>query len=99
MAMANRGAAARRREGGTAPTASIASAHGSAVYLHDSAQPSAHAAAFASPRDHRSYDSSSNPRTAHSLHAQPAMIISAGVNASAIAAHSPPIRRTTISAA
>src|SRR5436305_826806 len=76
-----------------------ATSHGNAVYLHEMAQPRAQAPAATSPRDQRSYDTSSNPSTAHSLHAHPAMIINAGVNASAIAAHSPPMRRNTASTA
>src|SRR5580765_6846564 len=73
--------------------------HGNAVYLHEIAQPRAQAPAAMSPRDQRSNDTSSNPSTAHSLHAHPAMIISAGVKARAIAAHWPPMRRTTASTA
>src|SRR5947207_4749263 len=59
----------------SATTTSIASAHGSAVYLHEIAQPSAHAPPLMSSRDQRSYDTSRSPRTPHSLHAQPTMII------------------------
>src|SRR5438067_9389684 len=78
---------------------STARSHGSAVYFDAIAQPRAQAAPLESSRDQRSYDTSSSPRTPHSLHAQPEMIISAGVNASAIAAQSPPMRRTTASTA
>src|SRR5260370_29892145 len=70
-------------------TSTIASAHGSAVYLHEITQPRAQAPPLMSWRDQPSYDTSSKPRTPHSLHAQPAMIINAGVNASAVAPQPP----------
>src|SRR4051812_26848784 len=79
------GSLANPRDDNIARDNNIATAHGIAVYFDAIAQPSAQAPPFASSRDQRSYDRRSRPRTPHSLHAQPAMIISAGVNASMIA--------------